>query len=115
MPKYNYFVWFVLLLLILFPTVGGKILFNIAGSFILVIVTIPILLSGIGWITWRLLRNKIYNCTNCGAINFGNGQSCSVCGSSIGDQNRNKTDINDSIPASEVTIDISSYDPSEQN
>ena len=80
-------LWLVLLLLLL-PTAAGRILIDVVGGVALVLIAVPLILTGLGWIGWKLLQMQ------------GTSTSAATSGSSA----------NGSVPASDVTIDISAQD-----
>ena len=76
-------LWLILLLLLL-PTAAGRILLDVVGGVALVLVAVPLLLTGLGWIGWKLLLM----------------QATSASASTVGGPQETTS------PASEVTIDI---------
>ena len=80
-------VWLILLLLLL-PTAAGRILLDVVGGVALVLVAVPLLLTGLGWIGWKLLQM----------------QATSASTSTVGGPQETTS------PASEVTIDITAQD-----
>ena len=80
-------VWLILLLLLL-PTAAGRILIDVVGGVALVLVAVPLILTGLGWIGWKLMQAQ------------GERTSNSTVGS------RSET----AAPASEVTIDVTAQD-----
>ena len=80
-------VWLILLLLLL-PTAAGRILLDVVGGVALVLVAVPLLLTGLGWIGWKLLQM----------------QATSASASTVGGPQGTTS------PASEVTIDITAQD-----
>ena len=80
-------LWFVLLLLLL-PTAAGRILIDVVGGVALVLIAVPLILTGLGWIGWKLLQMQATS------------TSPATSGSSA----------NGSVPASDVTIDISAQE-----
>ena len=50
-------VWLILLLLLL-PTAVGRILIDVVGGVALVLVAVPLILTGIGWIGWKLMQSQ---------------------------------------------------------
>ena len=48
-------LWLILLLLLL-PTAAGRILLDVVGGVALVLVAVPLLLTGLGFIGWKLLQ-----------------------------------------------------------
>lgn len=80
-------LWLVLLLLLL-PTAAGRILIDVVGGVALVLIAVPLILTGLGWIGWKLLQM----------------QATSTSPASSG------SSTNGSVPASDVTIDISAQE-----
>ena len=80
-------LWLVLLLLLL-PTAAGRILIDVVGGVALVLIAVPLILTGLGWIGWKLLQMQATS------------TSPATSGSSA----------NRSVPASDVTIDISAQE-----
>ena len=80
-------VWLVLLLLLL-PTAAGRILLDVVGGVALVLVAVPLILTGLGWIGWKLLQMQAENTQQ----------------STVGSRAESST------PASEVTIDVTAQD-----
>lgn len=80
-------LWLVLLLLLL-PTAAGRILIDVVGGVALVLIAVPLILTGLGWIGWKLLQLQATR------------TSASTSASSA----------NASVPASDVTIDVSAQE-----
>ena len=80
-------VWLVLLVLLL-PTAAGRILLDVVGGVALVLVAVPFILTGLGWIGWKLLQMQAENTQQ----------------STVGSRTESST------PASEVTIDVTAQD-----
>ena len=80
-------LWLVLLLLLL-PTAAGRILLDVVGGVALVLIAVPLILTGLGWIGWKLLQMQATR------------TSASTSASSA----------NASVPASDVTIDVSAQE-----
>ena len=80
-------LWLVLLLLLL-PTAAGRILIDVVGGVALVLIAVPLILTGLGWIGWKLLQMQATSTSH------------ATSGASA----------NGSVPASDVTIDISAQD-----
>ena len=80
-------VWLVLLVLLL-PTAAGRILLDVVGGVALVLVAVPFILAGLGWIGWKLLQMQAENTQQ----------------STVGSRTESST------PASEVTIDVTAQD-----
>ena len=106
MNKPSSLIWMVLILLLIVPTSAGKFIVDLAGGIFLIITIIPLILGGVGWLTWKRIQSKVKTCKSCGS-SFINSQSiCPICGVSIKDPRDNL----DNIPASSATIDITSED-----
>ena len=80
-------VWLVLLVLLL-PTAAGRILLDVVEGVALVLVAVPLILTGLGWIGWKLLQMQAENTQQ----------------STVGSRTESST------PASEVTIDVTAQD-----
>tara|TARA_B100001287_G_scaffold27873_1_gene20051 strand:+ start:1023 stop:1301 length:279 start_codon:yes stop_codon:yes gene_type:complete len=80
-------LWLVLLVLLL-PTAAGRILLDVVGGVALVLVAVPLILTGLGWIGWKLLQMQAENTQQ----------------STVGSRTESST------PASEVTIDVTAQD-----
>jgi len=80
-------LWLVLLVLLL-PTAAGRILLDVVGGVALVLVAVPLILTGLGWIGWKLLQMQAENTQQ----------------STVGSRAESST------PASEVTIDVTAQD-----
>ncbi len=95
-----------ILLLLLIPTPAGKLIINLAGGLLFISFLIPIILTGLGWFGWKLLKSKINNCKVCGASYSKELSQCPLCGSSEIIESENES-YKSNIPASSATIDIS--------
>ena len=109
-------IWLALILIFLLPTPAGRFLINMAGGFILILLTIPVLIGGAGWLGWRYLQSRLILCEVCGASIMKSSEQCPVCASKINSQQNPNTEVstskinNSSIPASSATIDITAKD-----
>ncbi|KGG13282.1 MULTISPECIES: hypothetical protein [Prochlorococcus] len=94
-----------IILLFLLPTPAGKFLFDLAGSLILLSLFIPILLTIIGWIGWKVIKSRMIQCNSCGTTYPSNLYQCPICGSEqVNEISDNNKETNS--PASSATIDI---------
>ena len=101
MNKPSSLIWMVFIFLLIFPTPAGKFIIDLAGGIFLIITLIPLILGGLGWVTWKRIQSQVKTCETCGS-SFLNSQSiCPICGTNIKDNL-------DNIPASAATIDIKS-------
>ncbi|MGC6483688.1 MAG: hypothetical protein ACON4T_09030 [Synechococcus sp.] len=106
-------VWFAVLALLLLPTAAGRVLLDVAGGLILVLLAVPLLLGGVGWIGWRLLQSRMCTCSACGTVNVATNGNCQMCGAELSKtasgpsaSSFNSAEDN-TVPASDATIDIS--------
>ena len=104
MNKPSSLIWMVFILLLILPTPAGKFIFDLAGGIFLLLTLIPIIIGGLGWITWKRIQSKIQICEACGSSFLNTVVTCPVCGKNI----NNTKDILENIPASAATIDIKS-------
>ena len=63
-------VWIAVLALLLLPTAAGRLLLDVAGGLILVVLALPVILGGVGWIGWKLLQSRMRTCPACGTVSF---------------------------------------------
>ena len=102
-------LWIVILCIVLLPTAAGRFLLDLAGGLMIFFFLLPILLTGIGWIGWKIIQSKLKTCSNCGANLPNNLMQCPLCGEEVISteslSSSNKDAIN-SVPASSATIDI---------
>ena len=113
MSRLNPLLWFALIMIFLVPTAAGRFLVDLAGGLILTLLALPLLLTGVGWIGWRILQTRLIKCNFCGASVLKNSMLCPVCGSNLAvDEQSNESSSleNKSIPASSATIDITAKD-----
>ena len=86
-------------------------LLDLAGGFILVFLVLLLTLSGLGWIGWKLLLSRIIVCSTCGSWNLGSSSNrCGLCGASFISKSPSQGKVTVSVPASEVTIDVTAQD-----
>ena len=104
MNKPSSLIWMVFILLIILPTPAGKFIIDLAGGIFLIITLIPLILGGIGCLTWKRIQSQVQTCKVCGSTFLNSQIICPMCGKTI---NKN-SDILENIPASAATIDIKS-------
>ena len=102
--------WFAVLLLLLLPTAAGRVLLDLVGGLALVLFAVPLLLTGFGWIGWKLLQSRMVSCPACGNSSLKGVAVCPNCGSPMpGDQSGPATS-DSAVPVSEVTIDVTAQE-----
>ena len=106
-------VWIALLALLLLPTAAGRVLLDVAGGLILVVLALPVILGGMGWIGWKLLQSRMRTCPACGTVSFATAGSCQMCGAELPNTPSNGSAPSsgavedNAVPASAATIDVS--------
>ena len=104
------FVLIAIGLLLLLPVGAGRVLLDLAGGLLVVLLVLPFLLGGLGWVGWKVLQSRMQSCSACGAVGLGSNLQCSVCGTPYSSQPGAETPNGVSIPASDLTIDITAQD-----
>lgn len=100
-------LWIAIILLLLVPTAAGRVLLDLAGGLLLTLLALPLILSGLGWIGWKLLQARMITCSACGATGLKGSAVCGVCGTPYaGAANSPDTPSVASMPASDCTIDV---------
>ena len=86
---------------------------DLAGGLMVLIFVLPFLLTGIGWLAWRVIQSRMVTCEVCGVKSFGDSGFCPICGSQ---QVTQKEDLGkNNVPASSITIDITAESAEENN
>ena len=106
MNKPSSLIWMVVILLFILPTPAGKFIIDLAGGIFLIITIIPLILVGIGWLTWKRIQSKMQTCEACGSTFLNSQMICPICGTTM----IKNADTIENIPASAATIDIKSED-----
>ena len=104
-------LWIAVVLLLLVPTAAGRLLLDLAGGLLLTLLALPLILSGLGWIGWKLLQSRLITCSSCGATGFKGSPVCGVCGTPYAaGVDRPEASSVASTPASDCTIDVIAQD-----
>ena len=104
-------LWIAVVLLLLVPTAAGRLLLDLAGGLLLTLLALPLILSGLGWIGWKLLQSRMVTCTACGATGLKGTGVCAVCGTPYANAESNSAAAApSSTPASDLTIDVIAQD-----
>ena len=104
------FAFIAIALLLLLPVGAGRLLLDLAGGLLVLLIIFSVLLGGLGWVSWKVLQARMQVCSACGAVDFGSNHQCSVCGKPYGLQVEVDQTTSFSIPASDLTIDITAQD-----
>ena len=104
MSRSTVLIWITVIIFLLLPTPAGRLLLDMAGGLLIFLLFLPILITGSGWILWKVLKSKMKSCPQCGAQYFGEVSKCTMCGASIYNSVNSQANVN--IPASAATIDI---------
>ena len=100
-------LWIAVVLLLLLPTAAGRLLLDLAGGVLLALLALPLILSGLGWIGWKLLQSRMISCTVCGATGLKGAGVCAVCGTPYANAGDSPTSAAvPTAPASDLTIDV---------
>ncbi len=76
-------IWILLgALLLLAPGPAGRLILDLLGGLTLVIVLLPFLLAGGGWLAWRILSSRVRTCPTCGLTTL-SVKECPACGSRL--------------------------------
>ena len=86
-------------------------LLDVASGLMLVLLALPVILGGVGWIGWKLLQSRMRTCPACGTVSFATTGSCQMCGADLpktAKPSSSPSEVSDNaVPASAATIDIS--------
>lgn len=76
-------IWILLgALLLLAPGPAGRLILDLLGGLTLVIVLLPFVLAGGGWLAWRILSSRVRTCPTCGLTTL-SVKECPACGSRL--------------------------------
>jgi hypothetical protein len=76
-------IWILLgALLLLAPGPAGRLILDLLGGLTLVIVLLPFVLAGAGWLAWRILSSRVRTCPTCGLTTL-SAKECPACGSRL--------------------------------
>lgn len=102
-------------ILLLLPGTAGRFLLDVLGGVTLLLLLLPLLAAGAGFLAWQALRPRFNTCAACGVTSFGSAV-CPACGASLTDPDspspgppwsRQNTDA---LEAGQVTIDVEAVD-----
>lgn len=109
-------IWVVLAAILLFlPGTAGRLLLDVLGGVTLLVLLLPLLAAGAGFLAWQAFRSRLTTCDACGATSFGSAL-CPACGSPLTGQSGNAsappwtTRGTDALEAGQVTIDVEAVD-----
>lgn len=103
-------LWFAVLLLLLLPTAAGRVLLDLVGGLALVLLAVPLLLTGLGWIGWKVLQSRMVSCPACGTASIKGVDRCPACGTSMPVDSSGAASSDPAVPASDVTIDVTAQE-----
>jgi len=95
----------VLALLLLAPGPAGRLVLDVVGGVTLLLIVLPLVLGGAGWLGWLLLQRRLRTCEACGFRSLGNG-ACPACGTPFGGDPSAEA----AFDARDVTIDVKATD-----
>ena len=103
-------LWFAVLLLLLLPTAAGRVLLDLVGGLALVLLAVPLLLTGLGWIGCKVLQSRMVSCPACGTASIKGVARCPACGPSMPVDSSGAAPPEPAVPASDVTIDVTAQE-----
>ena len=108
------FPWFwvvVAAILLLLPGTAGRLLLDVLGGVTLLLILLPLLAAGAGFLAWQALRSRFITCSVCGTTSFGS-EVCPACGSPLASQPGEPGRRGDiaGIEPSRATIDVEAVD-----
>ena len=80
---------YTLIILIIIPIFGIKILVSFLGNILLLLFLIPLLLLLLAFIGFNFYKTKINKCDNCGSLSLGLSETCTNCGADLGNTIKN--------------------------
>ena len=113
MGRFPPLLWLLLLGLLLLPTAAGRVLLDLAGGLLITLLALPVIVGGLGWVGWKVLQSRVRTCEACGLSTMTTDAQCPACGSTLpAEKSGGSTSkvVDDSRPASDVTIDIKAED-----
>lgn len=108
------FPWFWLLvaaILLLIPGTAGRLLIDVLGGLTLLLLLLPVLAAGIGFIAWQVIRRRLTTCQNCGTASFG-ADVCPACGAPVSNPANAPgwVQTGSELDPSQVTINVEAVD-----
>ena len=103
-------LWFAVLLLLLLPTAAGRVLLDLVGGLALVLLAVPLLLTGLGWIGWKVLQSRMVSCPACGTASIKGGDRWPAFGTCMPVASSSAAPPEPAVPASDVTIDVTAQE-----
>ncbi len=100
-------VWIFVVVLLLLPSPAGRALLDVVGGVVVVLLALPLILGGLGWLGWTLLQRRMVACPSCGAMSFSPGEPCRFCGAELSGPEPVESE---SAPASAMTVDVRAED-----
>ena len=104
-------IWVVLAaILLLLPGTAGRFLLDVLGGVTLLLLLLPLLAAGAGFLAWQVLRSRLNTCADCGTTSFGSA-ICPACGAPLsGPTGGWAQSESEAIAPGEVTIDVEAVD-----
>ena len=75
----NKLIPYSLIFILIIPLFGFKFLIGLFGNILLLILLIPLLLIGLGLLSFSTFNSNIQVCDNCGSTFIGNNSNCPYC------------------------------------
>ena len=97
-------VTFSLILILVVPIFGFKLLISFISNVLLLIFLIPLLILAVLLISLNSLKSKVNTCNQCGSVTLGIDNTCMNCGADL--ENTNSKSSENSKKPSETTIEV---------
>lgn len=94
--------------LLLIPGTAGRFLLDVLGGLTLLLLLIPLIAGGGGFLAWQLIKRRLKTCGACGTISFG-GEVCPACGTWMEDHPP-RAPATDALDPSQVIINVEAVD-----
>ncbi len=109
-------VWVALAaFLLLLPGPAGRLVLDLIGGVTLLVLLLPLLAAGAGFLAWQAFRSRLITCGACGTTSIAT-TICPACGSPLPNQAGQPKEPAwaardlDALDSGQVTIDVESVD-----
>jgi hypothetical protein len=97
-------------ILLLMPGAAGRLLLDLLGGITLLLILLPLLAAGAGFLGWQVIRRRLKTCATCGTTSFGS-ELCPACGTPlVPTQQGWRAEDPGMIDPSQMTINVEAVD-----
>lgn len=97
-------------ILLLMPGAAGRLLLDLLGGITLLLILLPLLAAGAGFLGWQLIRRRLKTCAACGTTSFGS-ELCPACGTPLAPTQQGwRVEDPEMIDPSQMTINVEAVD-----